>query len=500
MRRDEEREREAMRAILRIDGFMGLALEAGCDEQTWTNATLRDLWIAARSTHEAGLQIRRPTVEDDLRRLRKLESCGKAIEYFFKGREPNREAATADLPVLVKLARHRTLQAGLESARRRLEEGGLEDSLSAAENDLLDLTAIGAQATRTKTMQDLVLRFGTAFIDPRKRQGEDRLQPTYIAALDRILGGGLPFGEPVIVAARPGKGKTAFLKSLVLKLWRAKPKLHGMVFSAEMSAEALFERAMAEVMNKSSAALMHGDLLESDKDRVLEQLLYLRELRWQFDDRSKLSVGDVAARLREWVRSTWPGHSADNPPPADHPNGANGFVGIDYIQKLRPPSDLKRANRAEQVAAISEAIRLEAKRYPWLCVVVLAQLKRPTQEEAAMRLPTMDELRESGDIENDAAVILLLHRWGEVRSKRIAAFDPRHDQARWPGSCLGLLEKNRNGETGVCRLNFAANLTGFYDWDPPTCGDWPPGDMDPLPPDIADRVNPRKGRPAQRAA
>lgn len=504
-RADKEREREVIGAVLLIDGFMTDAIQAGVSETTWTTTALRDLWIAARAAHDAGQAIRRPTIEDDLRRVRKLEASAKAVEYFFGGRfRANREAAFADIAVLLKLARVRALEDGLRSAQGRLQDGGsLDDALAAAEQDLLELTAIGVNADRPLTMNDLVCGFYTNYIDPDRRFSQGNKLPTYIGALDRMLGGGLPTGVPVVVAARPSKGKSAFLKTLVLKLWRARrTALPGLVFSPEMSAADQFERAVSECVQKPIGSLMYGDMTEMDLERVQKELLWLKDMRWTFDDRSKLSVGDIAARLREWVRSLWPGHSANNPPPPNHPSGAIGFVGIDYLQKLKPPADMKRAPRAEQVAGISEALRLEAKKYPWLCFLVLAQLRRPKEDDQAMKLPSMDELRESGDIENDAGVIILLHRWGEVRAKRIAAIDPRHPQARWSGATLALLEKNRGGETGVCRLFFHAGLTGFYDWDVQDLGEWTPSDFDTLPADIAERINPSKkprAAPAARA-
>ncbi len=204
-------------------------------------------------------------------------------------------------------------------------------------------------------------------------------------------------GQMIVVAARPGKGKTAlawgFGKAAAERRWdeaqerEVEPGHPVHIFSAEMSADELMERALADACSVEMNRLQTGDVKE--ELQKIETMAWERVARWPItiDDSSGLSLSTIRSRSRRAVRE----------------RGVKLII-IDYLQLLLP--DVESKNREREVAEMSRGIKQLAKELD-IPIIVLAQLSRKCEEEN--REPKPSDLRESGSIEQDADKIIFIH-------------------------------------------------------------------------------------------
>jgi len=241
---------------------------------------------------------------------------------------------------------------------------------------------------------------------------------------------GLQAGDLVIVAARPSMGKT----SLVLNIAQHVAGLdHHVVgfFSLEMSKEALFLRLLTSEAQIDSHRLMAGAIGGNDYHRISHALEKLNAMTLHIDDTPNLSVLEMRAKARRLQ--------------AEH---GLGLLVVDYIQLMSSRGRFE--NRTLELGAISRSLKGLAKELN-VPVVVLSQLSRAPEARSDHR-PQLSDLRESGALEQDADVVVLIYR-DDVYNR-----DPNSPDA---GTAELILAKQRNGPTGVVRLAFLREQTRF---------------------------------------
>lgn len=255
---------------------------------------------------------------------------------------------------------------------------------------------------------------------------------TGLRDLDEKLDGGMRGGEVVIIGGRPGSGKTA--AALCVADAAGKPDAVALVFSQEMPGEQLALRALARASGLSINKLKNGrNMVDADWSLVHKGLSELREDRVIIDDRPGLSLAQVRSVAREVQRQ----------------NGLSCIV-LDYLQLM---AETEGDNRAQAVGANSRGLKSLAKELN-VPIVVLSQLSRKV-EERMDKHPLLSDLRDSGEIEQDADIVVLLYRNGYY----------------YPG-CIDEdiaelnVAKHRNGETGLVRAQYVGERTAFYDVDP----------------------------------
>lgn len=206
------------------------------------------------------------------------------------------------------------------------------------------------------------------------------------ASLNRIIDGFRP-GCVYIVGARPGVGKTVFALQLALKMTQ-----HGAVAfsSLEMSSHELVIRALAQDLRIDVSRLMRHNLTESDWGKVSERRAKFDQLPLHIDDVSARSISDIRNHVRDVART-----------------GKMSAVVVDYLQLISAPRGT-RMDRYEIVTDVSRELKLLAKEFR-VPVIALSQLNRASAGRADGK-PTITDLRESGAIEQDADVVILLHR------------------------------------------------------------------------------------------
>lgn len=232
------------------------------------------------------------------------------------------------------------------------------------------------------------------------------------AMLDRAIGGFRP-GAVYVVAARPGVGKTVIAAQIATSLAD-----HGAVAfsSLEMSAHELVQRFISERALVSVRNLKNNRLTDRDIGLINSRREALVKLNIAIDDRTSISPSDVRAFVRGLARQ----------------HNVSGVV-VDYLQLM---SSQSKAERYQQVTEFSRQMKVLAKDFE-VPVVVLSQLNRQS-ESRSDGVPRISDLRESGAIEQDADVVMLLRREGE---------DPREE-------LVIDVAKNRHGETGEVRLDW----------------------------------------------
>ena len=252
---------------------------------------------------------------------------------------------------------------------------------------------------------------------------------TGLSAVDDKING-LSKSDLILLAARPGMGKTSFALNVALNVAKASGKAVA-VFSLEMSKEQLVTRVLSNEALVENGRLISGNLRESDWVKIAEAASTLSRTDIKIDDNPLLTVADMNAKCRR-VEDL-------------------GLVVIDYLQLMQSSGSGTRyagENRQQVVADISRSLKIMAKELhvPILC---LSQLSRANESRSDKR-PMLSDLRESGAIEQDADVVMFLYR-DDYYNKD----SDKHNQAE----CI--IAKNRRGETTTIPLQWLPEFTAF---------------------------------------
>lgn len=251
--------------------------------------------------------------------------------------------------------------------------------------------------------------------------------------LDKMTHGLHPT-EMIVLAARPSMGKTSFAMNIAEAV--AMPRRHGakasgvLIFSLEMGAEQLAMRLLTGRARVSSQRLREGFVNKEEQQRLAAAALELKQAPIWIDDASQVTIHQLRAKARRVF--------ARNP--------GMGLIVVDYLQLIAGTDP--RIQREQQIAEISRGIKGLAKELK-VPVMVLSQLNRDSEKEK--RQPKLSDLRESGSIEQDADVVLLLARPKDATDDFSVAAD-RADL---------IIAKQRNGPVGEIKLTFLREITRF---------------------------------------
>lgn len=237
----------------------------------------------------------------------------------------------------------------------------------------------------------------------------DHAIPTGIKALDRKLNGGMKGGELIVVAGRPGMGKTTVAVSLSRQMAQGRA---GGFFSLEMPEEQISSRFVADEIFTTgqiltASQIIQGQVSDQNLGSIANAERALRDMPLLMDYSASLSVGELSARTRTFAQRF------------ERDGKRLGFVVIDYLKFLKA-SERYRGQRHYEIGEITAGLKALAKDLS-IAVILLAQLNREV-EKTADRRPELSHLRESGDIESDADVVMFLYR-----EAYYLANDPRLD-------------------------------------------------------------------------
>jgi replicative DNA helicase len=295
--------------------------------------------------------------------------------------------------------------------------------------------------------------------------------PTGLRDLDAKMGGLHP-SDLLIVAGRPGMGKTALATKVafgaakaILREAREKdpnaiPRGGCAIFSLEMSADQLATRLLSEEARISGDRIRRGEIGQRDFDRFVEVSREISALPLWIDDTPAITISALRTRCRRLKRT----------------KGLD-LVVVDYLQLMRPAAGTRPENRVLEISMITQGLKAIAKELS-VPVIALSQLSRAVESREDKR-PQLSDLRESGSIEQDADVVMFVYRddyYLMQRAPKELAFDnPEkfHDAVdKWQkdmemahNKAELIIAKQRHGPTGSIKLFFEAEFTRFGDLD-----------------------------------
>ena len=344
---------------------------------------------------------------------------------------------SANVMEYVKIVRDKALLRGVAIAASEITAmvqegiGTASDTLDAAEQKIFAVR-------RGQSAQDMV-PISRVLPDVLERLGEMTESQDHMPGLSSGFSAvdakitGLNKSDLLLLAARPGMGKTSFALNIALNVARSSRKTVA-VFSLEMSAEQLVTRILSGEALVENYRLRTGNLRETDWQKIAAAASVLNQLDIRVDDNPMLSAADMNAKCRR----------LDN----------LGLVVIDYLQLMTSAGDKSNRgeNRQQVVSDISRMMKIMAKELN-VPVICLSQLSRANEKRDDKR-PMLSDLRESGAIEQDADIVMFLYRDDYYNED-----SEKHNIAE----CI--IAKNRHGETGKVELRWMPEYTQFATLD-----------------------------------
>jgi len=252
--------------------------------------------------------------------------------------------------------------------------------------------------------------------------------PSGFVDLDAMTSGFQP-SELVVVAARPSMGKTAFCLNIAAN---AAAEGQGIaIFSLEMSKESLVQRMLTATARVDSHRVRQGTLRDSDFTQLARAAGILQTYQLWIDDTPSITLLEMRSKARRL--------KIDNDV---------RLIVVDYLQLMRSPEYSE--NRVQEISDISRSLKALARELE-IPVIALSQLSRASEQRGGERKPILSDLRDSGAIEQDADLVIFIHR---------AEYYDREDESK-RGLAEVMLAKNRNGPTGDVQLKFTREYTRF---------------------------------------
>ena len=254
--------------------------------------------------------------------------------------------------------------------------------------------------------------------------------PTNIGDLDRIITG-LNKPDLILIGARPGMGKTSFALTIARNV-AVHSRKKVLFFSLEMTSSQLAQRVLASESRVSSVKFRNGDLDGDDWTRIAAATQLLADSPIYFDDTTNITVPEMKARIRRLK-------DVD-------------LVIIDYLSLMHSAKRVE--NRVQEVSEITRSLKIMAKDLD-IPVIACAQLSRNTEARGKSHRPQVSDLRESGSIEQDADIVLMLYREDYYRTEDDDAEQSRNNIVEV------IVAKNRHGSTDTVQLHWIPEFTTF---------------------------------------
>ncbi|HRE48142.1 MAG TPA: replicative DNA helicase [Aggregatilineales bacterium] len=392
------------------------------------------VWEGMIALQQRGEVVDYLTVTAELRSKDKLDQIGGAsfLTYLLNS-TPTHLYAEAYARLVERAAIRRRLvgAAGEIANLARDDSAELQDVIAKAETALFRVTDDRLRkemVPMSQAVSEYFERIEYLYNTPDAQLGV----PCGFTDVDRMLGG-LQKSDLLVVAARPGVGKTSFLLSIALNVAR-RAHVPVAIFTLEMGREQLLQRFYSIETGINSQRMRIGNLEPHEWDRFMEATSRLDGLPMFIDDTPGISIQQMRARCRRLHRE----------------NGL-GLIIVDYLQLMSAGGAAGREqNRVLEVGALSRGLK-EMARELNVPVVTASQLSRSVEQRSDKR-PQLSDLRESGSIEQDSDIVMFLYR-DEL-------YNENTDR---PNQADVIVAKHRNGPTGTVSLFFRKELTQFVD-------------------------------------
>ncbi|MBI4914131.1 MAG: replicative DNA helicase [Acidobacteria bacterium] len=395
----------------------------------------RALFRALRGLLEHRLEVNALTLKDALDQEGELQRVGgfAGLTEMLSAEEVGRPQVLADL--LKRKSHHRALiRLGSRLARQAAEEAEGPDTL--IENAAQDLFR-RAQGDRRKRGLEHVAHVAQESMERLLARLDGQGAPGLRVGFSRLdaLTQGFQPGNLVVLAARPGIGKTALALNWLLRS-AVHHRAFGGLFSLEMSSEEVFNRLLSAQARVNMKAVQAGYFDAKVEDRLKEARNELVQLPIFVNDQASLTVRDIQAMVDRHL---------------SHANQRLDLVIVDYLQLMSSPEGSRGAKQSEavRIGEISRGLKLLAKDRQ-VPIVVLSQLNREVEHRQGGR-PQLSDLRDSGAIEQDADIVMFIHR-------RMVPVQEGQEPDR---TAELIVAKHRNGPTGIIPLYFEGEYATY---------------------------------------
>ena len=377
------------------------------------------------------------TLTSDLKSKKKLKEIGGApylteLSNFV----PAASHAKAYADIIEKASvRRRLIKAGTEIANRAYEDDAVADNLIGdAERALFEVSDKIIKSDYVP-MEELLADAFDRIEELHKNKGALRGLKTGFRDLDKKTAG-FQKGDLVIIGARPAMGKTTFAQNLAYNIASINKK-GVLFFSMEMAANEIIDRMISDVSGVDNWKMRTGNLSDEEFQRIGDALGEMDEIPIYIDDTSSMTIVELRNKARRAMH--------------DHDIG---IVIVDYLQLIQG-SDRYKGNRVQEVTEISRGLKILARELE-IPVIALAQLSRNVTGRDDPR-PVLSDLRESGSIEQDADLVMFLHRPDYYKQN-----DDNYEETHITEL---LVAKHRHGAVGKIELYFHPELLRFMSLD-----------------------------------
>jgi len=378
------------------------------------------------------------TVSSQLKKEKRLDTVGGEF-YLIQLTQKVSSSAHIEFHariILQKYIQRSLIKISSEIIQDSYDEGtDVFDLLDNAEAKLYEITQ-GNLKRSSETAQSLVIQAKKKIEEIANKEGLSGI-PSGFNKVDKLTSGWQP-SDLVIIAARPGMGKTALTLSMARNM-AVEYNIPVAFFSLEMSSVQLITRLISSETGLSSEKLRTGSLEKHEWEQLNVKVKGLEKAPLYIDDTPSLSIFDLRAKARRLASQ----------------HGIK-LIMIDYLQLMTAGGSQKGGNREQEISTISRNLKALAKELN-VPVIALSQLSRAVETRGGSKRPLLSDLRESGAIEQDADIVSFIYR------PEYYKIDEWDDEERTPtaGQAEFIVAKHRNGGLDEIRLKFVGHLGRF---------------------------------------
>lgn len=403
--------------------------------------THKKIYEAIRRLFQRSEPIDILTVANELKKSGDLEIIGGA---FYITQLTNRVASSANIEYHARIILQKHIQRELIRISSETIKDAFEDTtdvlnlLDKVEKNLFQI-AEGNIRRNYESMTNLIQKAVKQIEAARTHEGGVTGIPSGFIELDRVTAGWQK-SDLIIIAARPGMGKTAFVVSLARNS-AVQFKKSIAIFSLEMSSVQLVNRLISSETELPAEKLKKGQLANHEWEQLNSKISKLAEASIFIDDTPALSIFELRAKCRR-LKSQ---HNID-------------LIIIDYLQLMSTSGENKGGNREQEISSISRSLKSIAKELD-IPVIALSQLSRAVESRGGDKRPQLSDLRESGAIEQDADMVMFIYR------PEYYGLSVDENGNSTSGMAEIIISKHRNGSLKTVPLRFIDKFAKFVDTD-----------------------------------